>query len=103
MFVVGIDLSGPANPADTAVAAFRAEHDRLVLVEAVKGADDHAILSLFRGWASAQQVVAGIDAPLSYNVGGGDRPGDARLRAAIVTAGLRPGTVMPPPTTAWST
>jgi len=83
MFVVGIDLSGPANPADTAVAAFRAEHDRLVLVEAVKGADDHAILSLFRGWASAQQVVAGIDAPLSYNVGGGE---EGTMRDAIALA-----------------
>ena len=41
-------------------------------------------------------MIAGIDAPLSYNIGGGDRPADAALRKKIIAAGLRPGSVMVP-------
>jgi predicted nuclease with RNAse H fold len=96
MIVVGIDLSGPANDAATAVVAFQGQGDRLVVSEVVAGADDLVIEARFRKWAANADVVAGIDAPLSYNVGGGDRPGDARLRTAIIAAGLRPGTVMAP-------
>ena len=96
MYVVGIDLSGPANKADTAVVAFQLQGERLLLTEAISGADDHSILGRFQLWVTEEDVVTGIDAPLSYNVGGGDRPGDARLRAAIIGAGLRPGTVMAP-------
>jgi len=96
MYVIGIDLSGPANAADTAIVSFQLQGDKLLLSEALSGADDHSILGRFQQWATEENVVAGIDAPLSYNVGGGDRPGDARLRAAIIAAGLRSGTVMPP-------
>ena len=96
MYVIGIDLSGPANAADTAVVAYKVQRDRLVLTETHPGADDHAILAGFQEWCAKDEVVAGIDAPLSYNVGGGDRPGDTRLRAAIIDAGLRSGTVMAP-------
>lgn len=96
MYVVGIDLSGPANAADTAVVAFQVQRDKLLVTDALHGADDNSILSCFSRWTSEEDVVTGIDAPLSYNVGGGDRPGDASLRAAIVAAGLRSGTVMAP-------
>ena len=96
MLVVGIDLSGPANSADTAMVAFQVQSDKLLVAESVAGADDHLILGRFRQWTSEDEVVTGIDAPLSYNVGGGDRPGDTGLRAAIIAAGLRPGTVMAP-------
>jgi hypothetical protein len=37
------------------------------------------------------QIAVGLDAPLSYNPGGGDRPADACLRKAVVGAGLRQG------------
>ena len=96
MYVVGIDLSGPSNKDDTAVVAFRMQKDRLQLVEAHCGVDDHFLFDLFQQWTVREEVVAGIDAPLSYNVGGGDRPGDTRLRTAIIAAGLLPGSVMVP-------
>jgi predicted nuclease with RNAse H fold len=96
MRVVGIDLAGPANAADSAMVAFQLQGAKLLVTESLAGADDNLILGRFRQWTSEDDVVAGIDAPLSYNIGGGDRPGDAALRAAIIAAGLRPGTVMAP-------
>jgi len=41
-------------------------------------------------------LVVGIDAPLSYHIGGGDRPADSILRRRLVQVGLKPGSVMPP-------
>jgi predicted nuclease with RNAse H fold len=41
-------------------------------------------------------VVVGLDAPLSYNPGGGDRPADRELRKLIIERGLPPGSVMAP-------
>ena len=67
-----------------------------MVAESLVGANDHLILGRFRQWISEDEVVSGLDARLSYNIGGGDRPGDAALRAAIIAAGLRPGTVMAP-------
>lgn len=96
MFVVGIDLAGPGNAENTAVVAFRQQGDALQLAETLLGADDKAILEGFLRWNAGSKVVAGLDAPLSYNAGGGDRPGDARLRKAGIAAGLRPGSVMTP-------
>jgi hypothetical protein len=46
MDVIGIDLAGPCNAADTAVAAFRANGRGLVLQERLVGADDAAIAAL---------------------------------------------------------
>ena len=96
MDVIGIDLSGPCNAADTAVAAFRANGRRLVLQERLVGADDAAIAALIRRAKPDADLVVGLDAPLSYNDGGGDRPADRLLRARAVAAGLPSGTVMPP-------
>lgn len=97
MYVVGIDLSGPSNSADTAMVNFLVDDHRLVIRETVLGAGDQAIIGKLTDLASEdEEVVVGLDSPLSYNVGGGDRPGDARLRSAIVEVGLRSGAVMPP-------
>jgi predicted nuclease with RNAse H fold len=41
-------------------------------------------------------VVVGLDAPLSYEPGGGQRVRDKKLRKEIVQRGLRPGAVMAP-------
>jgi len=41
-------------------------------------------------------VWVGIDAPLSYNPGGGLRPADRFLKQRTIAAGLHPGSVMPP-------
>ena len=79
--VIGIDLSGPCNAADTAVAAFRANGRRLVLQERLVGADDAAIAALIARTRPDADLVVGLDAPLSYNDGGGDRPADRLLRA----------------------
>jgi len=96
MDVIGIDLSGPCNAADTAVAAFRANGRRLVLQERLVGADDAAIAALIARARPDADLVVGLDAPLSYNDGGGDRPADRLLRARAVAAGLLPGSIMPP-------
>jgi predicted nuclease with RNAse H fold len=96
MDVVGIDLSGPSNVADTAVAHFRVARGGLRLCERVLGADDAAIAALLRRTDPRADLVVGLDAPLSYNDGGGDRPADRRLRRGAVESGLRAGSVMPP-------
>lgn len=96
MDVIGIDLSGPCNAADTAVAAFRSNGHRLVLKDRCLGADDAAIAALIARARPDAELVVGLDAPLSYNDGGGDRPADRLLRARAVAAGLSPGSIMPP-------
>jgi len=90
MDVIGIDLSGPSNAADTATTAFRAGGHMLVLQEPVVGADDAAIAALISRARPAGDLVVGLDAPLSYNDGGGDRPADRLLRARAIAAGLPP-------------
>ncbi len=94
--VIGLDLSGPVNVADTALAAFRVRRSRLHLLDCVSGIDDHGILDHVHRWNAEGEVIVGLDAPLSYQPGGGDRPGDRRLRTALVEMGLPPGTVMAP-------
>lgn len=84
MYVVGIDLSGPSNPADTAMVNFLMDKHRLSICETVAGASDQAIIGKITDLASEDEVIAGLDSPLFYNIGGGDRPGDCRLRSAIV-------------------
>ncbi len=44
--ILGIDLSGPANTADTAVAVFEADSKEARLVREVDGATDAAILAI---------------------------------------------------------
>jgi predicted RNase H-like nuclease len=90
MDVIGIDLSGPCNAADTAVAAFRSNGRSLVLQERLLGADDAAIAALIARARPDADLVVGLDAPLSYNDGGGDRPADRLLRARAIAAGLPP-------------
>jgi hypothetical protein len=60
--VIGIDLSGPANTADTCLVAFERHADRLVFLEADQGPDDERILELVS--ACALEVVVGLDATL---------------------------------------
>ena len=96
-FVLGLDLAGPANAPDTAAALFATRGTGLALVELRTGLDDRALLAWLRGHVPvAGALVAGLDAPLSYNPGGGDRPGDRALRARLTAAGLPPGSVMAP-------
>jgi predicted nuclease with RNAse H fold len=60
------------------------------------GLDDRQIYAIIAALAARDQVAIGIDAPLSYNIGGKDRPADSALRAVIIAHGMRSGSVMPP-------
>lgn len=95
-FVVGIDLSGPAGIANTAVTVFNDCGDRLSFNEMAVDGSDSAIVDLARMLLSKGSMTVGIDAPLSYQPGGGQRDRDADLRRAIVAVEMKPGSVMAP-------
>lgn len=95
-YIFGVDLSGPANIADTAVACFRVDGRALIHEFTRTGADDEAIRELIALVSAGEDVAIGLDAPLSYQAGGGDRPSDADLRRRLSAAGLPPGCVMAP-------
>ena len=96
MIIIGIDLSGPSNAADTALVSFECQESVLKLTQSVQGASDADIFHLVSERAKESGVTVGLDAPLSYNDGGKDRPSDSELRSRIVAAGLRSGSVMTP-------
>lgn len=97
MFVVGIDLSGPSNTKETSVVSFREQADEtLILNGIICDATDEKIYRLVQELAFDTDVVVGIDAPLSYNPGGGDRPGDKSLRQQLTGLGMKSGSVMTP-------
>ena len=92
-FVLGLDLAGPGNATDTAAALCRVVGDGLELVESHLGLADADIAAML---PAAGDLVVGLDAPLSYQPGGGDRAGDRDLRARLRELGLASGTVMAP-------
>jgi len=96
MYVVGIDLSGPSNTDDTSVVGFQAQGSELFIQKYISHGTDEAIFELIKELSSGSEVVIGIDAPLSYNMGGGDRPADKKLRKRIIDVGMHPGSIMPP-------
>jgi predicted nuclease with RNAse H fold len=95
MKVVGIDLSGPRNIADTFVTVFEGTQDKLHLAEAIEGADDQKILVTITGLGVGELVVIGMDAPLSFNPGGGDRRSDQELRRQVSLKGGGVGVMTP--------
>lgn len=96
MKVLGIDLSGPCNTADTVCTLFEERDSALRLVSCHEGADDGDIVDLVAGLMDGEICQVGLDAPLSYNPGGGDRPADKALRKAVMAKGLSAGSVMVP-------
>ena len=92
--IIGIDLSGPRNVADTSVAVFTQQGGQLCFLQAIHGAGDKEIFDLVAKIGEKGCAAVGIDAPLSYNPGGGDRPSDTNLRRCVLRVG-RAG-VMPP-------
>lgn len=96
MRIVGVDLSGPTNTADTALAVFREGTSGLVLVEAREGIGDAELFALPAGLGNSEPCVVALDAPLSYQPGGGDRPADKALRVLCQARGLPGGSVMTP-------
>jgi len=95
MKVLGIDLSGPHNFADTCLVSFEERGDNLRLIDVHEGADDNQILKAISGLGTKEKIIIGIDAPLSYNSKGGDRPSDSELRHVVHAKGGRVG-IMPP-------
>ena len=95
MYIIGIDLSGPSNTADTVLTSFRRDDSVLRLHQSIIGASDMQILEFITDHTSGT-VAVGIDAPLSYNPGGGHRPFDSDLQRNVIAAGLHAGSVMPP-------
>ncbi|WP_027954627.1 DUF429 domain-containing protein [Halobacillus kuroshimensis] len=96
MYYAGIDLSGPSNHADTAVIIFEDRKHALIFKEKVTPASDGDIIDTLSRLASEQQVVVGIDAPLSYEDGGGDRMRDRSLRQFLMEKGGRSSSIMTP-------
>lgn len=94
--VIGIDLSGPTNVAETALVVLQGDGDGLTLAEVRNGIGDAEIFQMIARYAVRGALVVGIDAPLSYNPGGGDRPGDKALRRLLTQQGLASGSVMTP-------
>jgi uncharacterized protein len=96
MRIVGIDLSGPSNHKDTVLTVFEKQDSELKFVKLVRMVGDLAILEEVQSQSELGEVVIGIDAPLSYEDGGGDRLGDKQLRQFIIYLGMKSGSIMPP-------
>lgn len=95
MKIVGIDLSGPRNFADTCLVRFEGRGEEIQLIDVREGADDDHILEAISQLGHNERIVIGIDAPLSYNLVGGDRKSDAELRRLVHAQGGGAG-IMPP-------
>jgi uncharacterized protein len=95
MRIVGIDLSGPRNFADTCLVSFEERGEEIHLIDVREGADDDQILDVISDLGQNERIVIGIDAPLSYNPKGGDRLSDSELRHLVHAQGGRVG-IMPP-------
>lgn len=97
--VVGVDLSGPANHRGTSLvwlAEARGARE-IVFGGAISGASDETLAKeIGRLAKGTKEIAIGLDAPLSYNDGGGDRPGDRALRALTKSVALPSGCVMTP-------
>ncbi|WP_273851579.1 DUF429 domain-containing protein [Guptibacillus spartinae] len=89
----GIDLSGPSNTKDTSLAIFEGSDTHLTFVQLLEGVTDEEIYERFQ---DKKETFIGMDAPLSYQPGGGDRPSDRSLRRRIVKAGMRSSSIMTP-------
>ncbi|MEH7110427.1 DUF429 domain-containing protein [Bacillus sp. JJ1764] len=96
MIVIGIDLSGPSNHKDTVVAVFEKVDEELRFKKLLRNVSDLEILNEISDQSQCDEVVIGMDAPLSYQDGGGDRPGDQQLRKYIISLGMKSGSIMPP-------
>jgi predicted nuclease with RNAse H fold len=95
-YLLGIDLAGPAAPQRTGVALFAAEGEGMRRLPAGCDGSDEGLRARVAERAEEAPVVVGIDAPLSYQPGGGQREADAELRRVIQARGMHPGSVIPP-------
>ena len=94
--IFGIDLSGPSNTKESTLVSFKAKNNSLQMTTAIEGITDLSIYDAIAANNANVKVIVGIDAPLSYNPGGGDRKSDRDLRKHIIAKGMPSGSVMPP-------
>jgi uncharacterized protein len=94
--IVGVDLSGPAGPEKTSVAVFTVARDCLHFTPFECNGSDADILDLVSRLLLAGPVLVGLDAPLSYQPGGGLRERDQSLREELVMRGHPQNRVIPP-------
>ena len=94
--LIGIDLSGPSNTKESTLVSFEARNNSLQMTTEIEGVTDLSIYDAIAENSANVNVIVGIDAPLSYNPGGGDRKSDKDLRKQIIAKGMHPGSVMPP-------
>jgi hypothetical protein len=64
MRIIGIDLSGPRNFADTCLVSFEERGEEIHLIDVRQGADDDQILEAICSLGRGEGIVIGIDAPL---------------------------------------
>ena len=95
MRIVGIDLSGPRNFADTCLVSFEEHEGEIHLTDVREGTDDNQILEAISSIGDHEQIIIGIDAPLSYNQKGGDRQSDSELRQLVLARGGGAGIMSP--------
>ncbi|MFA1822335.1 hypothetical protein ACDX78_19515 [Virgibacillus oceani] len=65
MRVIGIDLSGPSNHKDTALMVFEVTKKQLSFVKCRSYLTDEEILKEISAQSQIDEVVIGLDAPLS--------------------------------------
>jgi predicted nuclease with RNAse H fold len=94
--IFGIDLSGPSNTKESTLVSFEAKNNTLQMITAIEGATDQSIYDAIVKNSANVKAIVGIDAPLSYNPGGGDRNSDKDIRRHIIAKGMLSGSVMPP-------
>jgi predicted nuclease with RNAse H fold len=94
--IFGIDLSGPSNTKESTLVSFKAKNKALQMITALEGVTDLSIYDAIAENSANVKAIVGIDAPLSYNPGGGDRKSDKDLRKHIIAKGMPSGSVMPP-------
>ena len=100
----GIDLSGPVNIIDTAISWFKYDYlkQKLVLINYKIGADDNFIFNIVKDLSKNNNLFIAIDAPLSYNMKGGDRESDKSLRKFLKERNIKTSSVMTPTMTRMS-
>ena len=101
---LGIDLSGPVNIIDTAISWFKYDYlnEQLVLINYKIGADDNFIFNIVKDLSRNNNLFIAIDAPLSYNIKGGDRKSDQSLRKFLKERNIKTSSVMTPTMTRMS-
>lgn len=91
----GLDLSGPSNLGDTFIVHMQKGGSSPKFCAVENGLDDVGIVDWISSRANDRPFTIAIDAPLSYQPGGGLRKSDRSLREFVKMKGYNAG-IMPP-------